>query len=82
MSKVADIREKYKDRTAEYKISVVSPVCTLCDNFDMSAPVARLCTAFPNGIPLAIWKGENNHRTEYPGDNGIHFKPIQIKRAA
>lgn len=79
MSKVMNIREKVK---AEYKISVISPVCSLCKNFDVSNAAARQCAAFPDGIPLPIWKAENRHTEPYPGDNGIRFEPIEIKRAA
>lgn len=82
MSNVVEIRKKYKEKSAEFKISVISPVCTLCQNFDISNPIARQCSAFPDGIPLEIWKAENNHTSAYPGDNGIRFEPIQIKRAA
>ena len=82
MNKLADIREKYKDKSVEFKISVVSRVCSFCQRFDRTNPVARKCSAFPEGIPLEIWKGENDHTTAYPGDNGIQFQPVQIKRAA
>ncbi len=82
MSKVTDIKEKYKTKTAEFKISVVSRVCSFCQNFDLSNPVARQCSAFPGGIPLEIWNGEHDHKNHYPGDNGIRFEPVQIKRAA
>lgn len=36
----------------------------------------RCCAAFPDGIPLAIWLGKDTHQAAYPGDGGIHFKPI------
>lgn len=82
MSKLADIRVKYQDKSAEFKISVISSVCTKCRNFDVSNPIARQCAAFPAGIPLEIWKGENNHSSAYPGDGGIRFQAIEFKRAA
>ena len=36
---------------------------------------AYWCPAFPNGIPAAIWAGENRHTEPYPGDHGIRFEP-------
>ena len=38
--------------------------------------LARTCAAFPKGIPLEIWNGENDHAQEFPGDNGIRFEPF------
>lgn len=81
MSNVKDIRERFKTQSDEFTNSVVSPVCTLCQNFDVTNPVARQCSAFPN-IPLEIWEGKNDHTREYSGDNGIRFTPIQNKLAA
>ncbi len=86
MSKVKQIqakyREKYAPKIAEFQISGTSRVCTICANFDASKPVARQCSAFPDGIPLEIWTGENNHTSAYPGDGGIRFQAIGFKRAA
>lgn len=82
MSNIKSILEKYKDRSAEFKISVVSGVCSKCVHFDRANAVARQCSAFPNGIPLPIWNGENDHTKQYPGDNGIRFASILEKRAA
>jgi hypothetical protein len=85
MSQVKSIEEfktKYADKIAEFKISGISRVCTLCQNFDDSNPVARTCLAFPDGIPLEIWNGENDHTKPYPGDGGIQFEKIEFKRVA
>ncbi len=53
-------------------VPLYSPVCNLCAHLDESG--ARRCAAFPGGIPLPIWGGENNHRQPYPGDHGIQFE--------
>jgi hypothetical protein len=63
-------------------ISPVSDICWNCQHFNGDNPAARTCSAFPKGIPLPIWNGENNHKKQYPGDNGILFEPIQEMKAA
>jgi hypothetical protein len=63
-------------------ISTVSEVCTMCKNFNGENPSARTCSAFPSGIPLAIWNGENNHTEPYENDGGILFESYQMKQAA
>ena len=61
----------------ELSIPTFSPVCTWCRHLRDSG-VDRQCDAFPNGIPMAIWKGENDHRAQFPGDGGIQFEPIDV----
>ena len=34
------------------------------------------CDAYPEGIPDAIYEGENNHTKPYKGDHGIQFQQV------
>jgi hypothetical protein len=36
----------------------------------------RRCEAFPEGIPPEVYSMKVFHNKEYPGDNGIVFKPL------
>ena len=35
------------------------------------------CAAFPNGIPIEIAFGGNDHTSPYEGDNGIQYEPTE-----
>lgn len=59
-------------RDANRNIPGLSPVCTFCRH----QFAYRLCMAFPEGIPLAIWLGKDTHKSAYPGDHGIHFESV------
>jgi hypothetical protein len=59
---------------SELSLPIYSEVCTFCRHLDVSAD--RKCAAFPSGIPLPIWMGENDHHAPFPGDHGIQFDPV------
>ena len=62
----------------EFEILTYSPICDLCAHLNLErGGVDRVCKAFPNGIPLSIWNGDNDHRKPVKGDHGIRFEPIQ-----
>lgn len=64
----------------EHFIPEFSPVCSWCAH--LYRLEGRTCDAFTkrDSIPLEIWMGEHEHRTPYPGDNGIQFEPIEEER--
>ena len=56
---------------------LVSPTCSDCRHreFDRDST----CAAFPVGIPLEIWSGRRDHRSPFPGDNGIRFESMTVE---
>ena len=58
----------------EFRIPIYSPTCALCQY--LTDHDGRKCSAFPLSIPLEIWKGENDHKKPFAGDQGIQFKEI------
>ena len=53
-------------------VPLYSPVCSSCAHQDEGG--GQHCAAFPGGIPLSIWLGENDHRLPYPSDHGRQFR--------
>jgi len=59
-------------------VSQFSDTCFSCKHWDIGL---RACSAFPEGIPLPIWMGENDHTTPYPGDRGIQYERRPVRSA-
>jgi hypothetical protein len=59
-----------------FELPVYSPVCTFCAHLDREATDRPgRCAAFPAGIPVPIWVGDNDHRQPWQGDRGIQYAP-------
>ena len=56
-----------------------APISGLICTFRILVTNWRKCEAFPDGIPLEIWTGENNHTTAYPNDRKIRFERVRVK---
>ncbi|UCV16727.1 hypothetical protein [Quatrionicoccus australiensis] len=48
-----------------------SDTCGWCNHHHQGK---RTCSAFPEGIPDAIWYAEEGHRSPVDGDHGIQFE--------
>jgi hypothetical protein len=53
--------------------------CMNCKHFNDEVQNRNVCKAFPDGIPVKILIGENDHTKPYPGDHGVRFTPITKK---
>lgn len=61
----------------DMSVPVYSKTCALCKHWDITSP-DRVCNAFPDGIPMVIWMGENDHKQPFKGDRGIVFEAITL----
>ncbi len=61
---------------SELAVPTFSSVCTFCQHWNRKS--GRTCKAFPKGVPMEIWLGENDHRTPFKGDHGIQFEEVDV----
>lgn len=64
------VEPKCSERRCRHFLGAVSK-----DENDPEVDQRPCCTAFPQGIPVEISYGENDHTTPYPGDRGIQYEP-------
>jgi len=82
--KVTPKREKMVKLTFDdsmMTIPFLSFVCGKCKHFQVkkSTPSIKRCDAFDE-IPMEIWCEENDHTQPYPGDKGIRFELLELKK--
>lgn len=52
------------------------PICYNCKRRRPTDKDPFVCEAFPAGIPGEILDNRADHRTEFPGDNGLRYDAI------
>ena len=66
--------ERFTDWSEPGSVQIGTPQqCARCAH--LRDPASWRCDAFPGGIPAKILTDRHDHRTHYPGDNGIRFAP-------
>lgn len=48
-------------------------LCMSCERFDRATEDRNVCSAFPGGIPVAIFLGDVDHSKPFPGDHGLQY---------
>jgi len=60
----------------ELYIPQTSRICDYCRH-RFFAYHQRRCAAFPDGIPMPIWRAQHDHQSPYPGDHGIRWESLR-----
>lgn len=63
------------DKFSQDNIYEIKPSCATC--IHRSKILSGSCLAFPEGIPMEILTGKNDHKKPFDGDNGIQFEAIK-----
>jgi hypothetical protein len=61
-----------QDRFIAHKVTAVTPHCETCAR--RNPYLLGQCEAFPEGIPMPILLGENDHTKPFEGDHGLQYK--------
>jgi len=60
-----------------HDVPVYSSVCSYCKHLVVGG---RTCQAFPEGIPMSIWMGQNKHTSPVAGDEGLTFEKAGVDK--
>lgn len=64
----------------DHDIPIFSKVCSYCKHFKVAGAGLRICSAFPEGIPMEIWLGKNLHTKPIKGQlPNFLFKSLILK---
>ena len=67
-------------RHSDYHVSCVTcAICMDCKHFKEMGNMKPICSAFPQGIPEAVWTGTLLHTIPVKGDHGFQYEKVEIE---
>ena len=67
-------------RHSDYHVSCVTcAICMDCKHFKGMGNMKPICSAFPQGIPEAVWTGTLLHTIPVKGDHGFQYEKAEIE---
>ena len=67
---------KYSDY---YLTCITCAICMECKHFKEMRNMKPICSAFPQGIPEAVWTGTLLHTIPVKGDHGFQYEKAEIE---
>ena len=65
-------------RHSDYHASCVTcAICMDCKHFKAMGNMKPICSAFPQGIPEAVWTGTLLHTMPISGDHGLQYEKAE-----